>query len=84
MPDTSDSDINPPSKHRPLLVVVVVVLLLLVLYPLSLGPYVGYVARRSGGVLRADDLWFYQPLVRLAEHSKVLHRTLDSYMRLFL
>lgn len=83
MPDTSDSDINPPSKHSPLLVVVVVVLLLLVLYPLSLGPYVGYVARRSGGV-RADDLWFYQPLVRLAEHSKVVKRTLDSYMRLFL
>lgn len=79
MPDTSDSGINPPSKHRPLLVV----LFLLVLYPLSLGPYVGYVARRSGGV-RSDDLWFYQPLVRLAEHSKVLQRTLDSYMRLFL
>ncbi len=81
MSETSDSDINPPSKHRLWLVLV---LLLLVLYPLSLGPYVGVLTRSSGGVLRADDLWFYQPLIWLAEHSRVMHRTLDAYIWLVL
>ena len=81
MSETSDSEIRPPSKHHPWLVLV---LLLLVLYPLSLGPYAGYLTRKSGGGINADDLWFYRPLFRLAAHSQTMERTLDSYVRLFL
>ena len=77
-PDSSDRQ---PSKHRSWFVLM---LFLLVLYPLSLGPYVGYLARRSGGQLHSEDLWPYRPLFPLFEHSQTLRRALDSYVRLFL
>ena len=81
MSETPDSSDRQPSKHRSWFVLM---LLLLVLYPLSLRPYVGYLARRSGGQIRSDDLWPYRPLFPLFERSPTLRRALDSYLRLFL